>query len=475
MTNLDAPVDAIVRKAKIAFDQNLTLSVQRRARLLKSLSSALNANIDRLVAIANEETHLGVNRLTGEIVRTCFQLEAFAQYIADSKHLRLLHQSAVASAPPVGRPNLQLTSVPLGPVAVFAASNFPFAFSVLGGDTAAALAAGCPVIVKSHPAHPRLSLAVFRISQSVVFELGFPIDWLALVNAPGIGSGEELVMHPDLAGVSFTGSLQAGKALAALIHRRPTPIPFFGELGSVNPVIVLPQFLATQPPEAAHALADSIVQGSGQFCTSPGLILIDGSKFADAFLEALTQRLSQASTHEMLTYSMRLQFDKLVEKAASTEKLRTLTPLHLRDAKLNDLDMPRPVLHEVSLAVFLAHPELRDEIFGPYSLVVRIGSRIEGFADALKACEGSLTTTFWAAESDVDELRGLLPLAMQKAGRILFSGVPTGVAVAEAQHHGGPWPASTRPESTSVGMRAIERFLRPVALQDLPAWLCTTQ
>jgi acyl-CoA reductase-like NAD-dependent aldehyde dehydrogenase len=471
MTNLDAPVAAIGSKARIAFDQNLTLTVERRVQLLNALSLALKANIERLVAIADDETHLGVARLTGEVARTCFQLEAFAQYLIDAKHLRAINQPAIASLPPVGRPHLQLTAVALGPVAVFAASNFPFAFSVLGGDTAAALAAGCPVIVKSHPAHPRLSLAVFRIAQSVMFELDFPVDWLTLVNVPGLSSGEELVMHPDVAAVSFTGSLRGGKALAKLIHQREIPIPFFGELGSVNPVMVLPQFLATNPAEAAHALADSIVQGSGQFCTSPGLIFIDDSKPADAFVEALANRLSVASTHEMLTSAMQSQFEELVVKAAGISKVRTLTPIQQSDAKLSDLDNPRPTLQETSLKAFLSHQELRNEIFGPYALVVRNGGGLHGFIEALKACEGSLTTTFWAAEADKNELCELLPLAMQKAGRILFSGVPTGVAVTEAQHHGGPWPASTRPESTSVGMRAIERFLRPVALQDLPTWL----
>jgi acyl-CoA reductase-like NAD-dependent aldehyde dehydrogenase len=471
MTNLDAPVAAIVSRARTAFDQNFSLPVERRVLLLKALSSALKANAARLIAIADEETHLGVARLTGEVARTCFQLEAFAQYIVDAKHLRAINEPAIASAPPAGRPFLQLTAVPLGPVAVFAASNFPFAFSVLGGDSAAALAAGCPVIVKSHPAHPRLSLAVFRIAQSVIFELGFPGDWLALVNVPGLRSGGELVTHPDLAAVSFTGSLRGGKALAKLIHQREIPIPFFGELGSVNPVIVLPQFLATQTAEAAQALADSIVQGTGQFCTSPGLIFIDESEPSDAFVEALANRLSIASTHEMLTNAMRLQFEELVANASRIAELRTLTTLSEVGLKQSDLGHPRPTLHEVSLDVFLAHPILREEIFGPYALVVRIGSGIAGFAQALKACGGSLTTTFWASESDKHELHNLLPLVMQKAGRILFSGVPTGVAVTEAQHHGGPWPASTRPESTSVGMRAIERFLRPVALQDLPTWV----
>jgi acyl-CoA reductase-like NAD-dependent aldehyde dehydrogenase len=275
-------------------------------------------------------------------------------------------------------------------------------------------------------------------------------------------------MHPELAAVSFTGSLRGGKALAELIHRRSIPIPFFGELGSINPVLVLPAFLEEQAPDLANLLADSIVQGAGQFCTSPGLVLIDDSRNADAFIAALALRLDQSATHQMLTKAMHTQFDQLVATMAKTPGLGRVTDRSTSSIASNS--GPVPVLNEVSLNTFLAHPELRDEIFGPYALVVRIPTGIEGFIDALTACEGSLTLTMWAVENDRRNLQQLLPLAMQKAGRVLFSGVPTGVAVTEAQHHGGPWPASTRPESTSVGMRSIERFLRPVALQDVPLW-----
>jgi NADP-dependent aldehyde dehydrogenase len=462
-------IATLVTKSKAAFNQNLTLSVEKRVSLLNTLSNALKANADQLIVLADEETHLGLVRLKSELARTCYQLEAFAKYISEAKHLRAISEVAIATDPPLGRPALQLTMVPIGPVAVFAASNFPFAFSVLGGDTAGALAAGCPVIVKSHPAHPRLSLEVFRIAQSIIFELGIPKDWFSLVSDPSLTSGADLVMHADLAAVSFTGSLRGGRALAELIHRRAIPIPFFGELGSINPVIVLPEFLAEHTPYVANLLADSIVQGAGQFCTSPGLILIDDSQNSNAFIAALALRLEQASTHQMLTIAMKAQFDQLVSDAARTPNIRRLT----NRIPINQIgnSVPSPVLNAVGLETFLSHPELRDEVFGPYALVVRIPSGSDGFLEALRACEGSLTVTLWAAENDKKTLSELIPVAMQKAGRLLFSGVPTGVAISEAQHHGGPWPASTRPESTSVGMRSIERFLRPVALQDMPIWL----
>jgi NADP-dependent aldehyde dehydrogenase len=466
----DAIAD-LVTTVKDAFNRHLTLSVEVRAGVLRALAGALDANRDRLIAIANEETHLGLIRLTGEVARTSFQLQEFADYIEESKHLRNITQEALTTAPPRSRPTLSLTAVPIGPVAVFAASNFPFAFSVLGGDTASALAAGCPVIVKSHPAHPRLSLEVFRIAQSVIFEHGLPPEWISLISDPNVSSGAKLVLQPELAAVSFTGSLQGGKALANLVNLREVPIPFFGELASINPVIVLPHFLIENHADVSYALADSIVQGTGQFCTSPGLILIDTSPQADAFLASLTHRLNQATTHPMLTKAMKSQFDHLIAKTLAVPDLQTLTNPSSVSSKLPNLDSPRPTLQEVNVRTFVAHPQLRDEIFGPYALVVRIDSGLGGFLEALNCVQGSLTATFWANERDVYELREILPIAMQKAGRVLFSGLPTGVAVTEAQHHGGPWPASTRPDSTSVGMRAIERFLRPVALQDAPSWL----
>ncbi len=456
-----------------AFDRYPAIGVAVRASLLRALAQSLRNNIQSLVELADKETHLGPTRLTGEVHRTCFQLDAFADYILAGKHLRGLQEFANEAPPPTGRPALELTAVPLGPVAVFAASNFPFAFSVLGGDTASAVAAGCPVIVKAHPAHLALSREVARLAQQVLAKLSLPAAWISLLDSPGTEAGAQLVMQPGIAAVGFTGSLRAGKALAGLIASRQRPIPFFGELGSINPVLVMPAFLSQQAPTSANALADAMVQGAGQFCTSPGLFIVDDSPRGDAFIEALANRLDGHITHPMLTLGMQEAFDKQLAKLAgwSDVRMKTARPPLPGPMATTPTLKPTPTLIEVSLAVFVANRELQEEVFGPYAVVVRVPSSVAGYLAALAPVEGSLTLTFWAVPEDASIVHGLLPAAMHRAGRVVFGGVPTGVAVTEAQHHGGPWPASTRPDTTSVGMRAIERFLRPVALQSKPHWL----
>ena len=456
-----------------AFCQIPNMPTAVRITLLRGLAQSLLSTIDSLVTLADTETHLGTVRLTGEVKRTCFQLEAFADYIQEGKHQRRLQEPANEALQPAWRPALELTTVPLGPVAVFAASNFPFAFSVLGGDTASALAAGCPVIVKAHPAHLALSREIARLAQQVLADLSLPAAWISLLDSPGIEAGAQLVMQPGIAAVGFTGSLQAGKALAGLIAKRAQPIPFFGELGSVNPVLVMPEFLSQQPATSAHALADAMVQSAGQFCTSPGLLIIEASPAGDAFVEALASRLDSHITHPMLTTGMQASFDKQLAKIRGVPEVRmkTVTSV-LPDTAVTS---PTPTLLEVSLEFFIANPDLKEEVFGPYAVVVRTPKSLAGYLAALTQIQGSLTLTFWADDKDAEMVKTLLPLAMARAGRVLFGGVPTGVAISEAQHHGGPWPASTRPDTTSVGMRAIERFLRPVVLQNKPNWLDTQE
>lgn len=460
---------SLASAAADAFRQLPAMDVHARALLLRALAQSLRNNIKSLVELADEETHLGIGRLTGEVHRTCFQLDGFADYIQTGKHLRRLQESAIDAPPPAGRPSLELTAIPIGPVAVFSASNFPFAFSVLGGDTASALAAGCPVIVKAHPAHLELSREVARLAQQVLADLSLPSAWISLMDSHGTEAGSELVVQRGIAAVSFTGSLRAGKALADLIARREQPIPFFGELGSINPVLVMPGFLSQQPALSAYALADAIVQGSGQFCTSPGLLIVEESAAGDAFIEALAGRLDGHSTHPMLTKSMQDAFDLQLAKIRDSKGIgiKTVRSLSPNPATTH----PTPTLIEVNLDVFIANTNLQEEVFGPYAVVVRAPSTEAGYCAAIAPLEGSLTLTFWAVEKDAAAVNAIMPMAMQRAGRVLFGGVPTGVAVTEAQHHGGPWPASTRPDTTSVGMRAIERFLRPVVLQAKPNWL----
>lgn len=443
-----------------------------RAALLRGLATALEAAREQLVPLAEEETGLGATRLNGEIDRTAFQLRGFADLAERGEPFAHTDDAAVAGAPPAGRPRLTRVRVPLGPVAMFSASNFPFAFSVLGGDTAAALAAGCPVVVKAHPGHPRLSRAVIQLAQQAVVTQGLPAGVLGMVEGAGIEVGVRLVQQPDIAAVAFTGSFRGGRALEKVASERPRPIPFFGELGSINPVITQPALLVEQGEALAQTLASSIALGCGQFCTSPGVIVVQRDAASQAFVDALSKALAAQSPHRMLSPQIRAGFDHGVAAWSRHRKLKALVSEQAAEGAA-----PRPFLAEVQGADFIADAALHEEVFGPAALVVRVDGLAQA-QDVLRAIGGSLTVTLWGFASDAapgDEVQVLVRTATQMAGRVLFAGVPTGVAVTGAQQHGGPFPSSTAPSTTSVGYAALDRFLRPVALQDAPAWLLARQ
>ena len=467
-TELDATCDA----AAAAFPLWQAASGTDRAALLRALAAALEGDRAGLVALADQETALGPVRLNGELDRTAFQLRRFATLAERGEPFAFVDDPAVAGAPPAGHPAMQRWSVPLGPVAMFSASNFPFAFSVLGGDTASALAAGCPVVVKAHSGHLQLSNRVFGLIQGVLAALGLPAGLIGLVQGGGRDIGVRLVRHPAIAAGAFTGSTQGGAALAAQAAARPRPIPFFGELGSVNPVVALPARLASDGAALAATLAGSITLGCGQFCTNPGVIVLidelqpglDAKAVNDGFVAQLAEALRPLQPHAMLTPAMRGAFESGVahwEQAGADMLVQEATAAG---------QPPRPVLAQVLAHEFIARSALREEVFGPGSLIVRAASLAQAL-QVLQAVGGSLTVTLWGVEQDSDAARALVRGAMAIAGRVLFAGVPTGVAVTAAQQHGGPWPSSTRPESTSVGDAAMARFLRPVCLQDAPAWL----
>lgn len=462
-----ADIDAAARAAAAAFDTWGRSSGAQRADLLNALAAALEADREALVALADTETALGSARLNGELDRTAFQLRRFAGIAARGVPFERLDDPAVAGAPPVGHPAMHRQRVPLGPVAMFAASNFPFAFSVLGGDTASALAAGCPVVVKAHPGHPLLSQRVFGLIRGVLQAQGLPAGLVGLVQGAGVEVGVALVRHPLIAAGAFTGSTRGGAALQAEANARPRPIPFYGELGSINPVVALPAALEAKGAELATTLAGSIALGCGQFCTNPGLIVLLDGPASDAFVAQLAIALAAQTPHAMLTSGMRRAFDagvaRFIEHGA-----QPLVQLP------GSAQAPGPQLLQVSAAQFLQQAALHDEVFGPSSLVVRAASQAEVLA-VLAAVGGSLTVTLWGAETESADTRALVRGAMAIAGRVLFAGVPTGVAVTAAQQHGGPWPSSTTPMTTSVGDAALERFLRPVSLQDAPAWVLAGQ
>jgi acyl-CoA reductase-like NAD-dependent aldehyde dehydrogenase len=461
-SSLDRTVQAAVN-ASVTWEAT---DAATRGRTLRAIASALEANVDALVAVGHEETHLGEPRLRGELARTAFQLRGFASQVEMGTASVRLVEEPIPGAPPESRPRLVKVRVPVGPVAVFAASNFPLAFSVLGGDTASALAAGCAVVVKAHPSHPRLSRMTHEIAVAAIRAQGLDASVLGLVASESLESGVALVRHPGISAVAFTGSVHGGLALEQHARQRERPIPFYGELGSVNPVVVMPEALDGNETELARSLAASMTAGTGQFCTSPGVVMVfRAAKGTAPFVAKLAASLASQSTHEMLNAGIRHNFDRGVARMLNCSGIEVVagesTPAVLP---------PRPVMVKVSAESFLAQPLLREEVFGPASVLVEVESAEDVIA-VLGAIGGTLTTTIWGANESTTSARAIVKSALRVSGRVIFSGVPTGVAVTGAQHHGGPYPSSTAPFTTSVGYAAMDRFLRPLALQDAPAWL----
>ena len=459
-----AQVRAACAAAAAAAPVYAHLPVQHRAALLRALADALLGARETLVPMADRETHLGSARLNAELDRTVFQLRGFATQVENGAAQPLLDDPAIPGAPPLGRPRLTRIAVPIGPVAMFAASNFPLAFSVLGGDTASALSAGCPVVVKAHPGHAELSRAVFDLAADCLTELYLPEGVLQLVQGASTDVGLTLVRDPDIEAVAFTGSLRGGQALWREANARPRPIPFYGELGSINPVVALPSALEANGAALATALAGSITLGCGQFCTSPGVVIVRNDEIGQAFVRQLAEGLAAARPHAMLHAGIRAGFNAGVARLHGHAAVKTLVAAPASD------DTPGAHLFSVDAASFIADDALRDEVFGPSCLVVTVKD-LDETLEVLAAVQGSLTITLWGVDEDTPDNHRLVAAAERIAGRVLFSGVPTGVAVTAAQQHGGPWPSSTNAASTSVGYAALSRFLRPVALQDAPAWL----
>lgn len=440
-------------------------SQDERADLLTQLARHLEQDREPLIRLAMDETSLGEQRLQGEFTRTVYQLDGFAQRLRDRRLIQAVDEPPVAGPPPAGHPRLQRVLVGVGPVAMFAASNFPFAFSVLGGDTASALAAGCTVVVRAHPGHPRLSRQVFATVQRVLSLQPQWHDLVTLVDGDSHEVGASLVRHPAICAVAFTGSFAGGNALSRIAGQRPRPIPFFGEMGSINPVVILPG-AAQLTPDAAKELATSITASSGQMCTSPGVLLLLDERRSLEFVAHLGAALGQLPTHAMLTPGIRDNFDRGVARWESHDALT----VHRSASAPAQAGAPVPMVGVAKGRDFIHSHALREEVFGPACLAVLCTDETEMLA-ALRAVEGSLTVTLWGLAPDQPRRNEFIQAAMSVGGRVLFGGVPTGVAVAEAQHHGGPWPSTTAPGYTAVGYNAVTRFLRPVALQGAPEWV----
>ncbi|MBW9109081.1 aldehyde dehydrogenase (NADP(+)) [Microbacterium ureisolvens] len=453
-TTTPTELEALARAAAAAAPIWRATDAATRASWLRAAADALDANIDELVAVADEETRLGQTRLRGEVGRTTGQLRLFASVVEEGSYLELTVDDADASATPP-RPELRRMLTGVGPVAVFSASNFPFAFSVAGGDTASAFAAGNPVIVKAHSGHPRLSERTAAIVAAALAEAGAPEGSLALVE--GREAGNALVQHPSIQAAGFTGSLGGGRALFDLASSRPDPIPFYGELGSVNPVVITPAAVAARGEMLAQGLVGSYTLGVGQFCTKPGVVFVpDGSGFE----ELVAGFAAGAAGGPLLTDRITAAFPSGIEHLEADPSVSVVArglPAEAGSAQ--------PVVLATDAAAVATRPEtLLEECFGPVTLLVRYSADEELHA-ALEAVPGSLTATLHSEPGDA--VAAVLEVLTRKAGRVLFAGWPTGVAVTWSQHHGGPWPATTSLH-TSVGATAIRRFLRPVVFQDAP-------
>ncbi|MCR2825743.1 aldehyde dehydrogenase (NADP(+)) [Microbacterium sp. zg.Y909] len=429
-----------------------------RAGLLESIAAGMESRSEALVEIAAAETHMPPQRLAGEVVRTAYQLRAFAHLVRSGRHLHAVVEHTDPDYP-VGGPAPDLRSInrPVGPVAVFAASNFPFAFSVAGGDTASALAVGCPTIVKAHPGHLRLSEATAEIVHEAVRSDGFAPAVFSMVH--GEQAGIRLLQHPAIRAAAFTGSTVGGRALFDVAARRPDPIPFFGEQGSLNPVFVTVEAARAHVEDLATAFVASYTLGNGQLCTKPGLVFVpQGSGFAERAAAAV----DGVGPARLLNERIRSGYEAVGEtftEVAGIDVLRTGSA---------DLDEVRPALFRASMQTFLAHSEaLAEERFGPSALVVEYDDPSD-LLRAARAVGGTLTATVQASSSMDGGIRELVDELALHAGRLVYDGWPTGVIVSPAMVHGGPYPATTSPGFTSVGARAVERFLRPIAYQGFP-------
>jgi alpha-ketoglutaric semialdehyde dehydrogenase len=421
---------------------------KERATFLRRIAEQIEMLGDELIQVCHEESKLTVDRLRGERVRTINQLVMFADLIEEGSWVDARIDTAQPDRKPIPKPDLRRMLVPLGPVAVFSASNFPLAFSVAGGDTASAFAAGCPVVVKAHPAHPRTSVLVGEAISRAVTDTGMPQPIFYLITDPSIEAGTNLVTHPVIRAVGFTGSTQAGRNLFNLAAARPDPIPVFAEMSSLNPVLIMPGALRERRAEIVKGLTGSVTLGVGQFCTKPGVVLgLRGSDFEE-FTSALGEALAKVEAAPMLYPGIEERLKKSLQKAQPY--IRISQAAHLLVAKAKE---------------FRENHVLREEIFGPATLLVEC----ENEADVLKTIDslpGQLTATLHLTPDEEESSRAFLEAFTEKAGRVLLNGYPTGVEVCPSMQHGGPYPATTDSRFTSVGTAAILRFARPVCFQN---------
>ncbi len=457
-------VDRACQAAEAAFWHYGYSSREERAAFLNAIADEIEARAEVITHVGSQETGLPEARLQGERGRTVGQLRLFASHILAGDYLDRRHDRALPDRQPLPRPDIRLMQRPVGPVAVFGASNFPLAFSTAGGDTASALAAGCPVVVKGHEAHPATSEIVAEAIRAAAVKCGVHPGVFSLIHGGNIAVGKALVEHPLIKAVGFTGSLAAGRALFNLCAARPEPIPFYGELGSINPMFLLPQAVSARGEQLAQDWVGSLTAGGGQFCTNPGVVVMIDGKDTQRFIDAAVSSLAAVGAQTMLTEGIASAYrtgrDRMAGKAGVAA--RFTSSCEQRNTT--------PYLLATTGETWLANDSLGEEVFGPLGLIVTVKDLGE-LLQVAHSLAGQITCAIHMDEGDSAAARSLLPVVERKAGRVLFNGFPTGVEVCEAMVHGGPYPASTNFGATSVGTMAIRRFVRPVSYQNLPAEL----
>ena len=456
-------IDAVVTLASKAFQEFRFVSGQRKAAFLNAIADEILALDDELVQTYCSETGLPEGRAKGERGRTVFQLRSFADLVVEGSWVEASVDHGIPDREPAPKPDLRKMNIPLGPVVVFGASNFPLAYSTAGGDTAAALAAGCPVIVKSHPMHAGTGELVASAIQKAAQKTGMPEGVFSNLNSSGIEVGVQLGKHPEVKAVGFTGSIRGGRALLDLAAQRPEPIPVFAEMGSINPVVLLPNVIAQRGDELAKTYAGSITLGTGQFCTNPGLLLGIKSEDLSNFINQLGVELSKLQPSVMLHPNIHEAYESNTNNAIQQEAVQVVSSYE-DEVKTNHA---RQMVVTVEGETFLNNPKLHQEVFGPFSMVVQCenGGQLE---EIIASLEGQLTGTIIAGDSELEKYSEVVSALQNRVGRIIFNGVPTGVEVCPSMVHGGPYPASTDSRFTAVGIHSIKRWVRPFSYQNWP-------
>lgn len=463
MAELKDQINEIMLKGSEAFNVYKKVSAEKRAAFLRTIGEEIMNIGDELVETVMAESNLPEARVRGERGRTVGQLNKFADLIDEGSWCEATIDVGDPGREPLPKPDIRKKLVPLGPVVVFGAGNFPLAFSVAGGDTASALAGGNPVVVKGHPAHPKTGALVAAAINEAVEKCELPAGTFGFIDDAGYESGQLLVKHPVTKAVGFTGSYQGGMALVKLAAEREEPIPVFAEMGSINPVVVMEEALANDHAAIASKLVASVNLGAGQFCTNPGLLITTKTDGYEAFVEELAKEVAATKGSQMFSTSVLRNYELNKDKMFSHSEVKLLE----KGIGEEETGNVPPALATVSGADFIKNTHLHEEVFGPFSLLVVCENK-EELLDVVNGLKGQLTATVHAKESELPDNQEIVDALLEKCGRLLLNGVPTGVEVCAAMQHGGPFPAASDSRFTSVGVSAIKRFVRPVAYQDFP-------